>query len=109
MRNDATGIPYTCPIIDDVKEYLKYVERNFISKIDNDEDKKNEIDDSNTILDTLEDIRTANDELRSFGLKTIKELEEAINERDEFEKTIEDLKSEIFDLKQDIKNLQYEE
>jgi predicted nucleic acid-binding Zn-ribbon protein len=58
------------------------------------------------MIDVMEEIRSANSQLREWGNDECKMKESFEKERDEFEGEIKDLKSEIEDLKSQIEELE---
>jgi len=96
-NRDNSRVPHTCPIIDNVVGFL-----NSIDWDDNENDLEKEC---RNVLSILEDIRTANLNLREWGNDEYKRANEAEDELSDAKSIISDLQSEIIDLKQEIKEL----
>lgn len=92
--NDTSGIPNTCPKIDEV-----------ISFIDN-LDFVEEYHTKKEIIDLMEDIRTANDGLRTHGHNLQNDLDYYEKLIKELEEKIEDLESDIYSYKNQIEELE---
>lgn len=83
-RTDNSGIPNTCPKIDEVISCIKTVTFDDTGWYD-----------ETGIIGTLEDIRSANSSLREWG-------NEMFSEREEFEEKAEELERENDDLKEQL-------
>ena len=110
--NDNAPIGHTCPIIDSVIGKMESAknEADYISK----HPEEDSIEEANTILGELidaikeiEDVRSANSELRDWGNEEYNRAEEAEGERDEAIKDKEYLQEEIDELKAKIEELEY--
>jgi archaellum component FlaC len=84
-RNDNTGVPQTCPFIDDVVSFVLGIEA-----------EGNEA--ATEVLKVLEVIRTHNGNLRDFANQQYRRADEAEDE-------VRDLKREIDSLERDINAL----
>jgi len=99
-NNDHSGVPYTCPLINEVISAVKSVEW-----------PENSYWDATRVIEILEQIRTHNEKLRQFGIDTYIERDEYSYKVDDLEREIDQLKETIEQLKQDVINAehQYEE
>jgi len=97
-KHDYTGVPQTCPKIDTV---IRYIQSFKLALEDEDS-----ISEQTEIIDVLEQIRSANDELRTFANCTFEEKDEYEQERDLLENQVKELQSEISELNSEIKNLE---
>ena len=99
--SDNALVGHTCPLIDKVISFL--------DSIDCEEVHPNDI---KTYINVLEEIRSANDALRTWGNELYKEKDEMESDYDskisDFEKTMADLETEISDYKDEIKDLKSE-
>ena len=109
--NDNAPIGHTCPIIDNVISRMESSkeEADYIS-LHPEEDSSEE---ANTISNEIkiaileiEDVRSANSELRDWGNEEYSRAEEAEKERDEAIRDKEYLQEEIDELKAEIKELE---
>lgn len=91
-RNDYTGVEQTCPLINEV--------RDFIEDFEWDEEFKERAKEA---CQLLEKIRQMNSDLRDFGNKQARDLEEAEVERDYYHKRADDFESEIKYLEKEFK------
>jgi benzoyl-CoA reductase/2-hydroxyglutaryl-CoA dehydratase subunit BcrC/BadD/HgdB len=90
-RNDNTGVPQTCPYIDEVIRFIEDVKW-----------QEGQEDDAQTVVEickTLEKIRSMNTDLRDFGNQEYKRAEEAESDRDYYEKQVKSLEDEVENLK----------
>ena len=87
--SDQAPVGHTCPLIDKVISFL--------DSIDCEEVNQNEI---KTTINVLEEIRSANDSLRTWGNELYKEKDEM---ESDFEYEIKDLKRKIDDLEYDLR------
>lgn len=85
--DDNAPIGNTCPIIDDVVNYIE----NFREEFSNED---NDID-FHFALGVMEDIRSANLELRNWGNDLYQELEELKKERDNLIDELNDSEEEL--------------
>lgn len=85
--DDNAPIGNTCPIIDDVVNYIE----NFREEFSNED---NDID-FHFALGVMEDIRSANLELRNWGNDLYQELEELKKERDNLIDELDDSEEEL--------------
>ena len=85
--NDNAPVGNTCPIIDDVVSYIEHFREEF-SNEDNDID-------FHFALGVMEDIRSANLELRNWGNDLYQELEELKKERDNLIDELNDSEEEL--------------
>lgn len=99
--NDTSGIPNTCPKIDFVLDFLNNLEIT-------DEDEGFTFKDIKDLCDTLEEIRTANDGLRTHGSILQNEVDEVKTNEEFLESRIKDLESDIEQYKTEISNLEDE-
>lgn len=90
MRNkDNAPVPHTCPKIDEVISAIKSVEWTEDSYWD-----------EARLIELMEEIRSANDSLRTWGNEKHKECDELQDQVDDYEKEIKSLKSEIEELEE---------
>lgn len=85
--DDNAPVKNTCPIIDDVINYIE----NFREEFGNED---NDID-FHFALGVMEDIRSANSELRDWGNDLYRELEELEQERNKLIDELDDSQSEL--------------
>ncbi len=85
--DDNAPVKNTCPIIDDVIIYIE----NFREEFGNED---NDID-FHFALGVMEDIRSANSELRDWGNDLYRELEELEQERNKLIDELDDSESEL--------------
>ena len=103
MARDNAPIGHTCPKIDQVI--------NFLEKIDWDleDDEENELSiECKEMIQVMEEIRKANDTLRTWGNEECNSKNQYEEERDDLEKEVKDLKSELSDMEDEIKELKSE-
>ena len=109
--NDNAPIGHTCPIIDNVIGKMESAknEAEYIFK----HPEEDSSEEANTILGEMvdaikeiEDVRSANSELRDWGNEEYSRAEEAEGERDEAIKDKEYLQEEIDELKAKIEKLE---
>jgi chromosome segregation ATPase len=93
-RSDESGTPNTCPFIDEA-----------ISEIDNCEC---ESVDKHRAKAALEKVRGYNDDLRQWGNDQYYELQDAENRIGELEYDKDDLQSQVKNLLEEIKTLEFE-
>lgn len=110
-HNDNAPIGHTCPIIDNVIGKMESAknEADYISK----HPEEDSSEEANTILGELvdaikeiEDVRSANSELRDWGNEEYNRAEEAEGERDEAIRDKEYLQEEIGELKAKIEEME---
>lgn len=99
--NDTSGIPHTCPKIDSVIDFLNSLEIT-------EHDEGFTIEDIKRLCETLEEIRSANDGLRTHGSQLQNELDEKEDEIQELNNLNSDLHEEILNLKNEIEQLEEE-
>lgn len=87
--NDNAPVGHTCPLIDSVISFVENNTDNGVSEIEKKE-----------IIEVLEKIRSANDQLRTWGNELYKEKEEI---ESDFEYEIKELKGRIDDLEYDLR------
>jgi benzoyl-CoA reductase/2-hydroxyglutaryl-CoA dehydratase subunit BcrC/BadD/HgdB len=90
-KNDNTGVPQTCPYIDEVIAFIEAIKW-----------QEGQEDDAQTVIEickTLEKIRSMNTDLRDFGNQEYKRAEEAESDRDYYEKQVKSLEDEVENLK----------
>ena len=92
--NDNAPVGHTCPLIDKVISFLY--------SIDCEEVQQNDI---KTCINVLEEIRSANDQLRTWGNELYKEKDEM---ESDFEYEIKELKVKIDDLEYDLRGKEKE-
>lgn len=97
-RNDNTGVPQTCPYINDVIR--------FIEGINWCEDQEDDAQGVTEVIKTLEKIRSMNSDLRDFGNQEYKRAEEAEKDRDYYEKQVRCLEDEVANLEKTVKELE---
>ena len=96
-RSDNTGVPQTCPFIDEVI--------GFISSIEWDEGEEGLKQGANKVLQVLETIRTHNSNLRDCANSEYNRAEEVEAANEELKDEISDLKSEIRELTKELNQL----
>lgn len=100
---DNAPVGHTCPMIDKVISFLEKIDW------DSDDEDENDLDkECKEIVDVMEDIRKANDALRTWGNEEYIAKEEFEKEKDELEKQVSDLKYEIETLEAEIEKLEEE-
>ncbi|MFA5403297.1 MAG: hypothetical protein WC358_00010 [Ignavibacteria bacterium] len=92
MQRDNTGISQTCPLIDKVKDFIE----------------SETIEDVNIsgILDTLEEIRTMNTQLRDIACTNITKVAELENDVENKDDEIKRLESDNKEYQEEIKKLE---
>lgn len=90
-HRDNSGVPHTCPYIDDVIA--------FIESFDEETSKYERA----KIIDTLEDIRGFNLKLRDYGISLEESLTEIGEERDDLIKENAELKDDLYDTRDELK------
>lgn len=96
MRTDITGVPNTCPLINDVIDFIEYCSKQFG---DNENFQNFDCID---VLNKLEEIRTSNEKLRSFGVNTFDDYENTLSDRNYYEDRYEDALEQIKQLQSEI-------
>lgn len=102
-RADVTGVSNTCPMINEVQNYINYIMRNYSDQMDSEE-----LKDGKAMIDTLESIRDSNSELREFGTRMYEEREEFENEVSERDSKISEMESELAELRNKVNSLEEE-
>jgi predicted RNase H-like nuclease (RuvC/YqgF family) len=97
---DNAPIGHTCPKIDQVISFLEKIEWNL-----EDEDEKDLSIECKEMVEVMEEIRKANDTLRTWGNEEYNSKNEYEEERDDLEKEVKNLKSDLSDLQDEITNL----
>lgn len=92
---DQSGIPNTCPKIDEVISAIKSVGWS-----------EDEFHSEKCLIATMEEIRSANSSLRDWGNEQFSEKENAESDRDYHEKEVAEKNEEIKNLKSEIKELE---
>lgn len=107
-NRDNAPIGHTCQKIDQVISFLEKIDWNL-----EDEDEKDLSIECKEIVEVMEEIRKANDTLRTWGNEECNLKNEYEQEKDDLEKEVKNLKSdlsymidEIRDLKAEINNLE---
>ena len=98
MRDDYTGVPHTCPKIDEVISFIN-------SLVEWDGEETHTLQE---LVDLMEAIRDANGKLRDFGNEKAKEVEELENELYNKRREIDSLTDEMGDLNDTIGELEDE-
>lgn len=93
MPKDNSPVGYTCPMIDEIIDFIKNCST------------ENEIEKKEAI-NVMEKIRTANDKLRTWGNEMFDEKEDYEKEKNQLENEVEELKEEIKSLEKEINNLE---
>ena len=91
---DRSGIPITCPKIDQVGDFIERVAIDITTPYGDDLERASE-----SARETLEEIREVNLALREWGNEKAEELEEA-------EKIVKELEDKIVDLEDEISRMQ---
>jgi predicted RNase H-like nuclease (RuvC/YqgF family) len=102
-NRDNAPVPHTCPKIDKVISFLE--------NIDWDTDNEDERDlsiECKEMVDVMEEIRTANDALRTWGNEECNYKNEYEEEKRELEREVKNLKSDLSDMIDEIKDLKHE-
>jgi predicted nucleic acid-binding Zn-ribbon protein len=94
-NTDDSRVPHTCPLINEVIDAVKSVEWN-------DEDYYNEKD----LVDTLEQIRSANGNLRDWGCDKNQEIHDLNDEIDDLKTEIRRLTEQLDEVNQEVIELQ---
>lgn len=97
MRNDYTGVPHTCPKIDEVIGFIN-------SLVDWDGE---ETHTQQELVDLMEAIRDANGKLRDFGNDKAKEVDELENELENKQREVDYLKTTIGELEDELAEVKY--
>lgn len=104
MRDDYTGVPHTCPKIDEVIDLIDELHSCAVD-FKYSEDARKFFDAINL---AMEEIRTANQHLRDLGNEKAKEVDELENELENSIRQIAHLEAEIKDLNDTIGELEDE-
>jgi predicted RNase H-like nuclease (RuvC/YqgF family) len=102
-NRDNAPIGYTCPKIDQVISFLEKIDWDL-----EDEDEKDLSIECKEIIEVMEEIRKANDTLRTWGNEEYNSKNEYEEEKDELEKEVKNLKSDLSDMIDEIKYLKAE-
>lgn len=97
---DNAPVPHTCPKINDVIDFIKSIDWDL-----EDEDEANFAYEAKNALNVMEEIRSANDALRTWGNELCQEKDDLEGERDDLNKIIEDLQSEKARLQSELDEL----
>lgn len=97
-RRDNTGVPQTCPLIDDVVEFIEFIEW--------DEGEVELEKKGKEALKTLEKIRSANYDLRDFGNGQYNEKEQLEKDLELAERKIDKLEADIIYYQNELKELE---
>lgn len=100
-RSDATGVPQTCPFIDEVITYITGIRWH--------EGQETEADEAKLMLITLEKIRSHNGSLRDFANDEYYRACELEGEKTSLESDIKNLEWEVKSLSDEIANLELNE
>ena len=96
MARDNAPVPHTCPLIDKVISAINYVDW---------EDTHWEYED---LINTMEEIRKANESLRTWGNEKYNEVYELEDKISDLEKDLRDKNNEIDGLMNKIKDMEIE-
>lgn len=102
MRNDYTGVPHTCPKIDEIMSLVDEL-HSCACDFEYSEDARRLLDQINA---GLEEVRAANLHLREFGNEKAKEVYELENELEVNQREISSLTHEICILNSTIGDLE---
>lgn len=101
MRNDCTGVPHTCPKIDEVISFISNLDINW----------EEEAHTQQELVDLMEAIRDANGKLRDFGNEKVDELENELynkqREVDSLTDEIDYLNDTIGELEDELAEVKY--
>jgi chromosome segregation ATPase len=103
MARDNAPVGNTCPKIDQVISFLENIDWDL-----EDEAEKDLSIECKEMVEVMEEIRKANDALRTWGNEEYKSKNEYEKERDDLEKEVKDLKSDLSDMIDEIKDLKTE-
>ena len=98
MRNDYTGVPHTCPKIDEVISFINSVDVEWDEEYHTKEE----------LIQIMEDIRAANGALRDFGNEKAKEFDELEEDFELKERRVNELTCELEDRNSKIEKLEEE-
>lgn len=99
-NRDNAPIGHTCPKIDQVISFLEKIDWDL-----EDEEEKDLSIECKEMVEVMEEIREANDTLRTWGNEEYNSKNEYEEERDDLEKEVKSLKSDMSDLQDEITNL----
>lgn len=103
MARDNAPIGHTCPKIDQVISFLEKIEW------DLEDEEENELSiECKEMVQVMEEIRKANDTLRTWGNEEYNYKNEYLEQVDDLEKEVKGLKSELSDMEDEIKDLKAE-
>ena len=100
-NRDNAPVGHTCPKIDQVISFLEKIDWN----LEEDEEEKDLSIECKEMVEVMEQIRKANDSLRTWGNEEYNSKNEYEEERDDLEKEVKNLRSDLSDLQDEITNL----
>ncbi len=101
-NRDNAPIGNTCPKIDQVIRFLEKIDWSL-------DDKEKDLSiECKEIVEIMEEIRNANDTLRTWGNEEYNSKNEYEEEKDDLEKEVKNLKSDLSDMIDEIKDLKVE-
>jgi chromosome segregation ATPase len=100
-NRDNAPVGHTCPKIDQVISFLEKIDWNL-------EDEKDLSIECKEMVEVMEEIRKANDALRTWGNEEYNSKNEYEEEKDDLEKEVKNLKSDLSDMIDEIKDLKAE-
>lgn len=103
MARDNAPIEHTCPKIDQVISFLEKIDWDL-----SDDDEKDLSIECKEIVEVMEEIRKANDTLRTWGNEEFNSKNEYEEEKDDLEKEVKNLKSDLSDMDDKIRELKKE-
>ena len=102
-NRDNAPVGHTCPKIDQVISFLEKIDWDL-----SDDDEKDLSIECKEMVEVMEEIRKANDALRTWGNEEYNSKNEYEEEKDELEKEVKNLKSDLSDMIDEIKDLKAE-
>ena len=103
QNRDNAPVGHTCPKIDQVISFLEKIDWDL-----SDDDEKDLFIECKEMVEVMEEIRKANDALRTWGNEEYQSKNEYEEERDDLEKEVKNLKSDLSDMIDEIKDLKAE-
>jgi len=99
--SDYSGVPHTCPKIDEVIDFLNGIDWDL-----DDDDERDLAHESTKMIEVLEEIRTANSTLRDWGNNMCRERDEAQQDLEYYQSKNEDLEKEVKNINDEVKELE---
>lgn len=99
--SDNSGVPNTCPKIDEVIDFLHNIDWDL-----DDEDECDLAHETTKMIQVMEEIRKANSTLRDWGNDMCRERDEAQKDLEYYQSKNEDLEKEVKNINDEVKELE---